>query len=94
MLQVGLARLQLFRLVKRIQNKTQIRFTEIDKYFTLFTKIFDWFPALGRLRVSPPSLWTYGETIQMKSYTFKPKMDHRTPRDHLNSRTAYILHIT
>ena len=69
-------------------------FHKIYKYFTLFTQIFDWFPALGRLRVSPPSLGTYGETIQMISYTFKPKMVHRTPRDHFNSSTAYTLHIT
>ena len=59
-----------------------------------FPQIFDWFPALGWLRVSPPSLGTYGETIRMISYTFKPKMVHCIPRDHFNSSTAYTLHIT
>ena len=52
------------------------------------------FPALGRLRVSQPSLGTYVETIQMISYTLKPKMVHRTPQDHFNSSTAYRLHMT
>ena len=46
-------------------------FHKIYKYFTLFTQIFDWFPALGRLRVSPPSPGTYGETINNDK--FKPK---------------------
>ena len=44
-------------------------FHKIYKHFTIFTQIFDWFPTFGRLRVSPLSLGTHGETIHNdKSY--------------------------
>ena len=55
---------------KKTTNRTQIRFTKFIENYTLFTQSFDWFPALGRLRVSPPSLGTYGETIHNDK--FKP----------------------
>ena len=69
-------------------------FHKIYENFTIVTQTFDWFSRSWSVTCQPGLTWDHGETIQMISYTFKPKMVHRTPQDHCNSSTAYSLHFT